>query len=863
MTVPVVVGLRAEYGRTVVGVRRPRLSWRTWTESTGWYQAAYEVEIDGQTTGWIDDDDSVFRAWPSNPLGARDVGVVRVRVRGADGIESDWSEPLHVEVGLLEDADWSARWITSPVASAPDEPSPGVRFRRRFELRPRAGCTLDRARLHITSAGVHAAEMNGVTVGDQVMAPGWTSYPHRIAYDTHDVSTMLVDGWNVIGVTVADGWWSGFLGFDGRRNIYGERNGLLAQLELTWSDGTIERIVSDRSWRTSTGPIISTDIYRGEVHDARLRGDGWSTAEFDDAGWIDVDEFSPNVGRLVVPQGPPVRRTGTLDVVETSTSHSGATILDFGQNLVGRVRFTVDGPEGTEIVLRHAEVLEGGELAVEPLRAATSTDRYILRGGGSETWEPDFTFHGFRYVEVSGWPTALDPNSFTGVVVSSDVERTGHFECSDPLLNRFHENVVWSMRGNFLSVPTDCPQRDERLGWTGDLQIFAATATFLGDVDGFLADWLTDLRVDQSPDGTVPSVIPEVPGLMLPPSGAAAWGDAATIVPMESFDRYGDLALLERQFPSMRAWVDRVVDRAGPGRIWSKDFQFGDWLDPSAPNERPWQGRTDASIVATAYFARSARLVADAAAALGDHVCAADYSRLADEIRSAFRNEFLTPAGRLMSDTATAYALALAFDLVEVGDERDRCARNLRRIVRQNFHTITTGFVGTPLMLPSLTATGNIEDAYSLMLQTACPSWLYAVTMGATTIWERWDSLLPDGSVNGSGMTSFNHYAFGSAAQWLHEAVGGIASADAGMRNLVIRPMPGGGLTSAMASYRSSYGEVRTEWLIEGSAISLAVTVPSNCTATVHIPGTDEVHTVGGGSHSWSRPWGVDSTGGD
>lgn len=850
---PVVVGVRCEYGNRVVGVARPRLTWATVTDAPDWMQDAYEIEVDGVSHGWIEDSDSVFRSWPSSPMESRQVRSVRVRVRGTDGVVSPWSDACIIEAALLDEDDWSAEWITSSEGCSIDESSPAIHLRRSFEQPRRDGAVLDRARLHVTSAGVHSVEMNGRVVGDHVMAPGWSSYPHRIHYDTHDVTEALIDGSNVIGIVVADGWWRGHLGFDGRRNIYGHVIGALVQLELIWSDGHIDRIVSDGSWRTSTGAILASDIYEGETVDARRSIDGWSTHSFDDAEWSYAIGFSPEVGSLVVPTTPPVRRVEEREVRELLTSPSGATILDFGQNIVGRVRFTVEGPAGTKITLRHAEVLEGGELAVEPLRAATSIDRYILRGGGPETWEPQFTFHGFRYVEVVGWPGELDPSAFRGIVIHSDMERTGTFECSDPLLDRFHENVVWGMRGNFLSVPTDCPQRDERLGWTGDLQIFAPVATFLYDVGGFLADWLDDLRADQALDGTVPSVIPVVPGLMLPPAGAAAWADAATVVPMELLDRYGDVELVERQFESMCAWVDRVADRAGPRRIWNKDFQFGDWLDPTAPNERPWQGRTDPSIVATAYFARSAQLVADAAGVIGRGTERSRYLELAAEVRAAFRDEFLTPAGRMMSDSATAYALALAFDLVEEGAARDRCASNLRRIVRENFHTITTGFVGTPLILPSLTASGHLDDAYELMMQRECPSWLYAVAMGATTIWERWDSMLPDGSVNGSGMTSFNHYALGSAAQWLHETVGGLSSDDPGMRRLVIDPQPGGGLSWATTTLRSAYGEIRVRWELVDGGIVLDVDVPSNCSARVHIPGTDEIHDVGSGSHHWSR----------
>ena len=852
MNEPTVVDLRVEHGARFVGVAEPRLSWCTETATPDWWQAAYEVEVDGVPLGWVDDDDAVFRPWPASPLGSRDRRVVRVRVRGTDGVQSPWSAPLPVEAALLQREDWVASWISPVTLVDPDRSAPAVHLRRSFELTGGDGQVVA-ARLYVTSVGVHTVELNGGPVGDHVLAPGWSAYRHRLRYDTHDVTDLLVDGLNAIGIVVADGWWRGHLGFDGRRCIYGDRLGALAQLEVEWADGRRHVVVAtDEGWRATTGPITGSDLYDGETHDARLDLGAWSTADHDDAGWEPVERFAPTVGRLCVPSSPPVRRIEELEVREVLTSPSGAVILDLGQNMVGRMRFTVEGPAGTEVTLRHAEVLEHGELATEPLRGAKATDRYLLRGGGPETWEPSFTFHGFRYVEVTGWPGELEPSAFRGIVLHSDMARSGHFSCSEPLLDRFHENVVWGMRGNFLDVPTDCPQRDERLGWTGDIQVFAPTASFLYDVDGFLSDWLEDLRADQAADGTVPSVVPDVPGLPLPP-GAAAWGDAATVVPTELHRRYGDVGVLAAQLDSMRAWVDHVAERAGSRRIWDGDFQFGDWLDPTAPNDRPWQGRTDASIVATAYFARSADLVARAATVLGLPEVADRYERLAAEVRDAFRHEFVTPAGRIMSDSTTAYALALAFDLVEDPELRRRLARNLVRLSRESFFTITTGFVGTPLVLPTLTEVGYLRDAYALMLQTERPSWLYAVTMGATTVWERWDSLLPDGTVNGSGMTSFNHYAFGCAAQWLHETVAGIVPAAPGMRELTLAPRPGGGLTHAEATLRTPYGRVACRWRVEGTTVEMEVEVPANSRAEVRRPGLeDEPVAVGGGTHRWT-----------
>ena len=428
-------------------------------------------------------------------------------------------------------------------------PQPCPMLRREFDVRP----DVARARLYVTALGVYEAQINGAIVGDHVLAPGWTSYHHRLRYQTFDVKELLREGVNAIGAILGDGWYRGRLGFHGgRRNIYGDRLALLVQLEIDYMDGTTERIVTDESWHAAMGPILASDIYDGEIYDARLERQGWSTPGYDDHNWAGVRPLDWDLSTLVAPTGPPVRRTGLVAPVAITTSPSGRTILDFGQNLVGWLRLTTEGAAGQTVTLRHAEVLEDGELCTRPLRFAKATDRYTLRGDGKETWEPRFTFHGFRYAEVDGWPGALQVDDIRAVVCHSDMERTGWFECSDPLVNRLHENVVWSMRGNFLDIPTDCPQRDERLGWTGDIQVFSPTACFLYDTAGFLSSWLADLAAEQvDSGGNVPFIVPNV--MSMPPSPAAAWGDAAVIVPWVLYERYGDANILADQYESMCA----------------------------------------------------------------------------------------------------------------------------------------------------------------------------------------------------------------------------------------------------------------------------------------------------------------------
>jgi alpha-L-rhamnosidase len=730
-------------------------------------------------------------------------------------------------------------------------PQPCPFLRHDFDIRP--GVTV--ARLYVTALGVYEAQINGSAVGDHVLAPGWTSYQQRLRYQTFDVKNILHEGHNAIGVILGDGWYRGRLGFDGgRRNIYGERLALLAQLEITYVDGTTERVVTDETWRAGKGPILASDIYDGESYDARRELPGWSSAGYDDRGWSGVRTLNWDFTTLVAPSGPPVRRIELLEPRTITLSPSGLTIVDFGQNLVGRVRITVRGQAGQTVTLRHAEILEDGELCMRPLRTAQATDHYTLKGEGQETWEPRFTFHGFRYAEVDGWPRPLQQDDIRAVVCHSDLERTGWFECSDPLVNRLHENAVWSMRGNFLDVPTDCPQRDERLGWTGDILAFAPTACFLFDCDGFLTSWLADLAAEQTTEGIVPFVVPNI--LPMRPLPAAAWGDAAVFVPWVLYHRYGNAGILAAQYESMCSWVNLLTHTTGEKHLWNKGFQFGDWLDPSAPADKPGAGPTNPYVVATAYYARSAELLGQIAEVLGRVEDATRYLRLAAEVRDAFDAEYVTPAGRVLSDSATAYTLALQFGLLPDATQRRRAGVLLAALVRNSGYRISTGYVGTPLICDALCSAGEYDTAFHLLKQQGCPAWLYPVTMGATTIWERWDSLRPDGTVNPNQMTSFNHYALGAVADWLHRTVAGLAPAAPGYSRIDIQPRPGGGLTFAQAQHVTPYGLAESRWAIEGEQIDVVVVVPPNTTASVTLPeSVGQPIQVGSGTHRWSYPY--------
>lgn len=851
----VVDAVRVEHdsGELCVGSSRPRLSWTVSADLPDWLQGAYELELldDAgarlQATGRIDDSESCLVPWPFKALVSRERVGVRVRVWDTRGNGTAWSNTAWVECGLLRAEDWTARFICAATAERRPYLEPRPLFRKEFNV----GADVARARLYITAHGVYEARLNGQVIGDHVLAPGWTAYEHRLIYQAFDVSSLLRQGRNAIGAMVGDGWYCGRLGFDGQRNVYGRRPAFLTQLEITYHDGSRTVVGTNSGWRWSAGPVLTADLYDGESYDARLEQPGWASPCFDDAGWAAVTECSTDLAVLEAAMAPPMRRTQIIEPAATWRTPSGRLIVDFGQNLAGRLRITVSGRPGLTVTMRHAEVLADGELCVAPLRTAKATDRYTLRGDSDqEVYEPRFSCHGFRYAEIDGWPGDPRQANILAVVCHSDLRRTGSFECSDPLVNRLHENVIWSMRGNIGSVPTDCPQRDERLGWTGDIGVFAPSGSYLYDMSGFLASWLADLAAEQDERGVVPLVVPDVLGG--PTVAAAAWGDAAVSVPWVLYERFGDVAILDRQFESMMRWVDHVASLAGPGRLWDNGFQFGDWLDPVAPADRPGDARTDKSLIATAYFARSAELLGRAAGVTGRPRERDRYLALAAEIRAAFEHEYATPSGRVVSDTPTAYTLMLRFGLLQDAARRERAGRRLAELVRRSGYHIATGFIGTPLICDALCDAGEVGAAYRLLMQRRCPSWLYPVTMGATTVWERWDSLLEDGSVSPGEMNSFNHYALGAIADWLHRVVGGLGPGAPGYRRLVIAPKPGGGLRHARTRLLTPYGPAESSWRAEECTVLMTAVVPPNTVAEVTPPLSDDTPViVGSGTHRW------------
>ncbi|MBD8100858.1 alpha-L-rhamnosidase [Plantibacter sp. CFBP 8775] len=743
---------------------------------------------------------------------------------------------------------WTASFITSATPSPAPE-GPAAYLRKEFTLTRQPAA----ATLRVTAVGLIEPHLNGSVVGDEVLTPGWTSYRHRLVVSSHEVTDRIRIGGNVIGAVLGEGWALGRLGWEGKRHHYSERPAGWLQLELEYADGSTEVIVSDDTFRSSTGGGLTDSIYDGEEFDARLEPSGWDAPGFDDSAWDGVSLMDWPQESLVEPIAPPIRRIEELAPVDILTTPAGLTVLDFGQIISGWVRLQVTGPAGTTIALRHAEVMTDGEPDYETIRTARATDRYTLSGGGPEVWEPRFTFHGFRYVQVDGWPGELTADSVRAIVVHSDMRRTGWLETSDPLLNQLHANAVWSMRDNFVGVPTDCPQRDERLGWTGDINAFAPSAAFLYDVRGVLGSWLRDLAAEQAVRGFVPWVVPDV--LSTPSSPTALWSDVAVSLPWTLYREYGDPRILAEAYPSMTAFIRQVADLLDENGLWSSGFQYGDWLDPDAPADNPAGGKTDRHLVAAAYLCRTTREMADTAGVLERPDDAAEFRALAERVRTAFLNEYVSANGRVVDETATAYALAIAFDILDES-QRAHAGDRLAAIVAKAGYRISTGFAGTPLVTDALSSTGHLDAAYLLLLETGCPSFLYPVTMGATTVWERWDSIRPDGSINPSGMTSLNHYALGAVVDWMHRTIGGLTPVEPGYCRMRIAPRPGRGVTSAVLRHTTVHGDVLVDWRIVDGEGRVLVTIPDGTTAEVELPLHPDaaVFEIVAGSHEWNYP---------
>ncbi|KAI3538751.1 hypothetical protein CSPX01_09287 [Colletotrichum filicis] len=861
-----ITSLRFEHHPTGLGVSSPtpRVSWRVESDpiAKNWQQTSYDIKISRGSAParefHIEGASTVLIPWPDTPLATGERATVVVKSYGTSDnarLDSGWSLEAIVETALLSLDDWKATPITAPprTASHPDERGiRPVRFRKVFDCPDVKGGGI--TRLYITALGLYEAYLNGHRIGDEWLAPGWTAYQHRIQYQVFDVAHLLEPGQrNVLTVEVSEGWYAGrILWGEGLTCFYGDRIGVLAQLEIRDDDrtGPALKLVTDDSWECRSSPIVGSDIYDGETYDLGLEVNDWH--HDDHSEWTPVETLPFPKSTLIAASSPSVRTMETVKPIKVFKDINGKTLVDFGQNLVGKLVIPeLAKPDGHRLTIRHAEVLENGQLGTRPLRAAKVTDMIIFGGGRVlENWSPHFTYHGFRYVELDGWDD-VTLNSLSAVVMHTDMQRTGSFSCSNDDVNALHRNVVWSMRGNFVSIPTDCPQRDERLGWTGDIQIFSPTASFLYDCAGMLSNWMRDVLLDQKDaGGIVPLVVPNVmkdgPWPSVP---QAVWDDVVVLVPWTLYKWFGDAGVLQETYPGMRDYLKSI--KRGDDGLWDSSlWQLGDWLDPNAPPAEPGLARTDGTLVADAYLVHVTGIVSQIATIINLPSEAEELAGEHKRLKQLFQDKYITKAGFIVADSQTALALALLFDLHDTTAQREAAAARLARLVQYSKFRVSTGFAGTPVILHALSETGYVQHAYRMLLETGCPSWLCPIRMGATTVWERWDSMLEDGTINPGEMTSFNHYALGSVANWMHAGIGGLSTLEAGWKRFRVRPRPGGDLRHASVEYLSPHGLVRSRWeIVTDEKFVLELTVPLNTSAVVSLPDGGEERTVGSGSH--------------
>ncbi len=835
--------LMIEYQEKPLGldVERPRFSWILESDKMDCMQSAYRIQVTEQTdseewgnvlweSGRVESEQSVLVEYAGNTLQPETCYKVKVQVWNNFGEEAEGE--TWFETGLIYPQNMQAKWITS---GFPKEEKTCPVFCKNLKAKGK----IKKARLYATAHGIYDVYINDRRVGDMYFAPGWTSYHHRLQYQTYDVTTYLQEQ-NKVEITVADGWYKGPYGFMLTPDIYGDKVAALAELHITYENGEKEIIGTDETWMASTGIVRESQIYFGETQDTTFEADNEVVKA------VEVCNFGKE--NLIGQEGEKVCITKRTSAKELLVTPKGELVLDFGQNMSGFVELQIEGKTGQKITIYHAETLDKkGNFYAETLRQAISVDTYICNGT-KQVLHPRFTFHGFRYIRIEGMEKEeITPENFVACTIHTDMEKTGTFSCSDKRINQLHSNIQWGMYSNFLDIPTDCPQRDERLGWTGDAQIFAATASYNCNTALFYKKWLRDLKAEQTEEFGVPHVIPNILGNQ---AGAAAWSDAATIVPWVVYETYGDKRVLEEQFDSMKGWVDYITRNCSENGLWQKGYQYGDWLALDKEESADRTGATDKYLVANAYYAYSCEIVAKAAAVLGKIEEAFYYTELYEKIRTAFNEEYITRTGRLVSETQTGCILALHFKLAEE-KYRKRIMESLVNNIEVHKNHLATGFVGTPYMCHVLSENEKHELAGTIFLQEDYPSWLYAVKKGATTIWERWNSIMPDGSFDESGMNSLNHYAYGSIGEWMYKKILGINLIEPGYKHFFIRPMFVKGITSAEGTYESVYGTIGIAWSCENGRIVVDVTIPVNTTAELYLPEKEGVISLGSGTYHY------------
>ncbi len=830
---------------------QPRFSWWVQSDEANVVQSAYQIVVmdeAGQLT-WntekVSSAQSTYIEYGGPKLKASTRYTWKVRTWVDDEEEpSEWSTPAWFEMGLLGQDAWKAKWIGHPPRMT-TRSVPPVYLRKVFGIDD----AVKRARLYISARGIYEVEFNGEKIGNNVFAPGWTDYASRNQYLTYDVTKHLQTGDNAMGILLADGWHNGFLMWRNAKNWYGQDTSVIAQLMIEDVNGKIHWVKTNDSWLAATGPIIESDFYNGEKYDARAEIDGWSTVEYEVEGWLQPRIEKEPTGKMVAKIVEPVRRQEVIKPISVKRDPNGVWVYDFGQNVVGWIRVKAQADRRSTLTMQFAEMLNAdGSLYLENLRNAEATNRYSFKDEEPMEWEPRFTFHGFRYAGLSGIRYPFDLDSVEAVVLHNDISVTGSFECSNPLLNQLQSNILWGQKGNFLEVPTDCPQRDERLGWTGDAQVFVRTATFNMDIDAFFEKWMADMRDAQLENGIVPVIIPRLNN-----DGASpAWSDAAVICPWVIYERYGNERILADNFELMRRWVDYQIDTSDdyiwPGEKHGSWQGFGDWLAIDAPT--PGEAPTPKIQIGTAYFAQVAKLLAKAAEILGKTEKAKYYSETSKKAKEAFVREFVNEDGRLKKETQTGYCLALGFDILPEKMRKTATDALVADIQSRGWH-LSTGFVGTGLLMPVLSRMDRNDVAYRILLQESYPGWLYSIKQGATTMWERWNSYSHTDGFGDAGMNSFNHYAYGAVGEWMYSVIGGIDTLEPGYKKILIRPQPGGDITWAKTSLKSPYGMIATDWNLNGSTFELSVEIPPNTTAVIQLPDGQEFEK-GSGNHSFA-----------
>ena len=827
-----VYDLTVEYQSNPKGlaVRKPRLSWKIESDKQMTKQESYFIEVRDKenvmwSTGEILSDQSVLIPYDGDSLKEETTYDVHVIVKTNHGEKGEAHTTF--QTGIFDGKKFKASMITHDF---PEEETACPVFYKSIHLEKK----IAHAYAYATAHGVYEFRVNGEKAGEEFMSPGWTSYHKRLQYQFYDITEMLKEE-NEIELVVANGWYKGILGFDCKPNRYGNRVEVFAEIHFFFEDGTSEIIATDNTWNVRTGAIRYSEIYMGETIDT-------DQPEIKE-GKVSVVSFDKSV--LCPQESEPVRVTQRIHPKRVFEDPEGNQLVDFGQNITGLVEIHIKGAEGQKITIRHAETLDkNGVFYPDTLRSAKSHDTYILNGE-KQILMPHFTFHGFRYIAVDGVKN-INPEMFTACAMHSDLDKIGEFHCSNEKVNQLQSNITWGIRDNFFDIPTDCPQRDERLGWMGDAQVISWTAAFNLNTARFFTKWMHDIMADSSLEEGVPHVVPDIMGSY----SSSAWSDAAVIIPWVVYQNYGDKRILEEGWKCMHEWVDYIQNHTNENGLWMSGFQYGDWLALDKEESADRTGATDKYMIANAYYIYVTDIVMQTAHVLGREADEEKYRKLHEQTLKSFQEEYYTPRGRIVSETQTGCVLSLYFNLAKEKD-REQIITTLKNNIVNHKNHLSTGFVGTPYLCHALSDCGEHEMAGMLFMREDFPSWLYSVNMGATTIWERWNSILPDGSFESSGMNSLNHYAYGSIGDWIYRKVGGIQQLEPGYHKFLIRPMFVKGIEEADTTLETPYGTILSHWECRNKKIHVKVTIPANTSAVLYLPEKDEKTELGSGTYEY------------